>query len=58
MDEKELQTLEIAINQIASIVTDLTREKTEIEMRIEELERVRASLVRLLPPEKRIEKLI
>jgi prefoldin subunit 5 len=51
------QVIEEATAKLKETITELTRQKTELEYRISELENVKASLTRLLPVDKRIDKL-
>ncbi len=54
MTTREIQAIELAIDEIKQLVRDLTSQKTELEQRISELNNVQISLTRLLPTDKRI----
>jgi len=55
--QNEISTLEQSIKQIKETQIELTHQKADLEFRIDELEKVKAWLTRLLPPEKRIDRL-
>ncbi len=57
MDEKEQQAIELVINSLDNTISELTHEKTELEICISEVKNARDALIRQLPPEKRIERL-
>ena len=57
MTEQELRAVEQSLEQIEEAIRELTTEKTQLEMQISNLVNVKSVLTRLLPPEKRIEKL-
>ena len=45
------------VSDLAQTIVWLRQQKTELELRIEELEHVKQALTRLLPPDDRIERL-
>ncbi len=57
MNEKEMQAIEQAISKLDAISSDLQEIKTKIDFHIEDVENIKSSLVRLLPHDKRIERL-
>jgi hypothetical protein len=54
MKEEEIQVIEKAVKELRDIQTELTSIKTEIETRLDEIRHIEASLIRLLPNDKRI----
>ncbi len=57
MTEQEQKALEYAVNQIEVSITTLTGQRAQLDYQIEELKKIQANLVRLLPPDKRVERL-
>ena len=57
MSEQEQQAIERAIGDLAGTITSLRSEITERELRISTLQDTIAALTRLLPAEKRIDRL-
>lgn len=57
MNEQELKVVEKIILKLDETTTDLSYHKIELEVRISELENMRSELLRLLPTDKRVEKL-
>ena len=57
MNEQEQKVIEHLINRLDIAITTLTGQQTQIGYQIEELEKIKAGLTRLLPDEKRIERL-
>ncbi len=57
MTEQQIQVIEQSINRLRETITELTSQRTELELRISQLESVKAALTRLLPTDKRIDRL-
>lgn len=57
MDKQEQQAIEQLIDQFGGTIIELTLQKNELEERISELRGKQQALIRMLPPEKRIERL-
>ena len=57
MNQQEQQTVERTIKKINETITELMYQKTELEMRITELNNMKSELLILLPIDKRIDNL-
>jgi hypothetical protein len=55
MNEAEIRTLEQIIERLKVTALELTQQRTEPGLRIEEVERTVQAVVKLLPPEQRID---
>jgi chaperonin cofactor prefoldin len=57
MNEQELKALEHAISRLDISITTLEGQRVQLNYQIEELKKIQAILVRLLPPGNRLERL-
>lgn len=57
MTEQETRAIEQTIGEVKQAIIGLTSTVTELQLRISELENIKAALTRLLPADKRIEHL-
>jgi len=57
MDEKEIKAIKQSIEGYDRHIQDLVRQKADIEQRIDDLEKLRAGLARLLPTDDRLDQL-
>jgi hypothetical protein len=57
LSKEEILMLQQSINKIKGVIIELVHQKSEIEVRIEDLEVIKMALTRLLPTDERLAQL-